>query len=137
MSRPLSKQDYQALAAFRYTLRRFLRFSEDAARAAGLTARQHQALLAIQGFPGRERVTVGELAEHLQIHHHSAVGLVNRLSARGLVARRADSPDRRQVYVRLTPRGRRLLERLTTAHREELRHLAPELRTLLDGIGAR
>ncbi|MEO6753630.1 MAG: helix-turn-helix domain-containing protein, partial [Chthoniobacteraceae bacterium] len=77
----LSKSQYEVLAAFRFALRRFLRFSEDAATAAGITPQQHQALLAIKGFPARDRVTVGELAERLQIRHHSAVGLIDRLVA--------------------------------------------------------
>src|SRR5262245_53741046 len=83
----LTKTEYEVLAAFRYHLRQFLQFSEEAARSAGLTPRQHQALLAIKGFPERERVTIGELAEQLQIAHHSAVGLVDRLAAQHLIER--------------------------------------------------
>ncbi len=133
MSR-LRKRDYESLAAFRYALRRFVRFSEEAAEALGLTPQQHQALLAIKGFPERERVTVGELAERLQIRHHSAVGLVDRLAAQGLVVRSPDDADRRQVYVALTPRGHDVLERLAAAHRAELKRLAPELRQALDEL---
>lgn len=132
--RRLTKNEYESLSAFRYALRRFLRFSEEAAEAVGLTARQHQALLAIKGFPGRERVTNGELAERLQVKHHSVVGLVNRLEAQGLVAREQGDSDRREVYVVLTERGAELLERLTAAHQEELRHVAPQLSNALGGI---
>src|SRR5262245_16083828 len=85
--RKVSRVEYEALAALRFGLRQFLRFSEEAAHAAGITPQKHQALLAIKGFPGRSRVTVGELAERLQIRHHSAVGLVDRMEAEKLVAR--------------------------------------------------
>ncbi len=127
----ISKADYEALAAFRYALRQFLRFSEEAAEAVGLTPQQHQALLAIRGFPGREQVTIGELAERLQIRHHSAVGLVDRLVAQKLVARESADDDRRQVYVRLTPGGMSALEQLSAAHRAELRRIGPQLGQLL------
>ena len=127
----LSSADYQLLAQLRYLLRRFAAFSEAAARRAGLTAQQHQALLAIRGFPGRARVSVGELAERLQLRHHSAVGLIDRLAARGLLRRHYDRRDRRRVLVTLTPRGQARLARLSRAHREELARLAPLLRALL------
>ncbi len=130
----LNKQEYESLSAFRYALRRFLRFSEEAAEAVGLTPQQHQALLAIKGFPGRERVTNGELAERLQVRHHSVVGLVNRLEAQGLIVREQGESDRREFYITLTPRGAELLERLTAAHQEELRRIAPQLGAILDGI---
>src|SRR5512136_2034547 len=97
-----SKEDYETLAEFRYALRCFLHFSENAAETAGLTLQQHQALLFIIGFPGRERVTIGELAERLQVRHHSAVGLVDRLEEQGLVKRMPDETDRRQVLIGLT-----------------------------------
>lgn len=132
--RRLSKREYESLAAFRYALRRFQRFSEAAAEAVGLTSQQHQALLAIKGFPGRERVTNGELAERLQIRHHSVVGLVNRLEAQGLIVREQGESDRREFYITLTERGAELLERLTAVHQEELRHIAPQLGTILDGM---
>jgi DNA-binding MarR family transcriptional regulator len=108
----VTKQEYETLATFRYNLRHFLRFSESAAESAGLTSRQYQALLAIKGFPARDCVTVGELAQQLQIAHHSAVGLADRLALQKLVFREASTEDRRQVYVKLTARG------------EELRRLA-------------
>ena len=127
----LSKAEYELLATFRYALRQFLRFSEEAARAAGIEPQQHQALLAIKGFPERDQITISELADRLQIRHHSAVGLVDRLVAHELLAREPAVGDRRQVYVHLTERGEGLLEQLTTAHQQELRRLGPELRALL------
>src|SRR5512143_2309408 len=122
-----SKADYETLAAFRYALRQFLHFSEEAAEAVGLTPQQHQALLAIRGFPGRDQVTVGELAERLQIRHHSAVGLVDRLVTQKLVARAAAENDRRQVFVALTSRGLSTLEQLAAVHRAELRRIGPQI----------
>jgi DNA-binding MarR family transcriptional regulator len=130
----ISKAEYEMLAAFRHALRQFLRFSEEAAQGVGLTPRQHQALLSIKGFPQRERVTIGELAELLQVRHHSAVGLVNRLAAEGLVKREPDREDRRQVYVTLTRQGAAMLEQLTAVHREELRRIGPQLSRLLDRL---
>jgi DNA-binding MarR family transcriptional regulator len=130
-SKRLAKADYETLAQFRYLLRSFLSFSEEAAREAGLTAQQHQALLAIHGFPGRERVLVGELAQRLHSRHHSVVGLVDRLCAKALVRRRHDPLDRRRVLIELTPQGRSLLRRLSVTHRNELRRLAPLLIRLL------
>jgi DNA-binding MarR family transcriptional regulator len=132
--RPLKKKDYESLSAFRYALRRFLRFSEDAAENVGLTPHQHQALLAIKGFPGREYVTNGELAERLQIRHHSAVGLVNRLESQGLIRREQSGTDRREVFVTLTNRGTKLLEQLTAVHSAELRQIAPQLTSILEGL---
>lgn len=130
----MAKADYEALASLRYTLRQFLRFSEEAAAAQGLSAQQHQALLAIKGFPGREHVSVGELAERLQVRHHSAVELVDRLSSDNLVVRESADDDRRKVHVSLTTRGLRLLSRLSAAHRQELRRIGPSFRRLLDKI---
>lgn len=132
--RRLSKSEYESLSAFRYALRRFLKFSEGAADSVGLTPHQHQALLVIKGFPGRDYVTNGELAERLQIKHHSAVGLVNRLESQGLILRVQGERDKREVYVALTARGAELLERLTTAHREELRRIGPMLSALLESV---
>jgi DNA-binding MarR family transcriptional regulator len=128
---PLTKSEYELMAEFRYTLRRFLRFSEEGVKRAGLTPKQYQALLAIKGFPGRERVTVGEFAERLQIRHNSAVGLADRLAAQGLLAREQADGDRRQVMLALTARGSALLERLAAMHRAELRRLGPELSAVL------
>lgn len=122
-----SKSQYEQLAAFRYALRQFLHFSEEAAHNAGITPQQHQALLAIKGFPGRDSVTVGELAERLQLRHHSAVGLVDRLVADKWVARVPSARDRRQVFVQLTGRGEDILERLSSAHAKQLKRTGLEL----------
>jgi DNA-binding MarR family transcriptional regulator len=126
-NKSLSKSQYEMLAAFRYALRRFLHFSEAAAHAAGLTPQHHQALLAIKGFPRRDCVTVGELAERLQLRHHSAVGLIDRLVAERLVARATSAQDRRQVLVGLTRRGEQVLGQLSAAHHEQLKQMGPEL----------
>jgi DNA-binding MarR family transcriptional regulator len=133
--KPLAKSQYEALSAFRYALRTFLRFSEDAAAAAGVTPQQHQALLAVKGFPGRDHVSVRELADRLQIRHHSAVGLIDRLVAEKLVIRTPSPEDRRQVHIRLTPRGEKVLETLSAAHREQLRRIGPEISLLLQRLG--
>jgi DNA-binding MarR family transcriptional regulator len=136
MARKISKTEYQALAEFRYALRQFQRFGEEAALQVGLTPQQHGALLAIKGFPGRERISIGELAERLQIRHHSVVGLVDRLVAQSFVEREHDERDRRHVYVTLTEHGAELLERLATAHRGELRRIGPQLLTQLNELMA-
>jgi DNA-binding MarR family transcriptional regulator len=131
MKPKLSNNQYELLASFRYALRRFLHFSETAAHAAGITPQHHQALLAIKGFPGRESASVGELAERLQIRHHSAVGLVDRLVAEELVRRESSTGDHRQVMVRLTRRGESVLEKLSELHQTQLKTLGPELRRML------
>jgi len=127
---PVSKGQYERLAAFRYALRRFLHFSEQAARAAGVTPQQHQALLAIKGFPGRDQVTVGELAERLQLRHQSAVGLVDRLVSEQLAARAPSVQDRREVFVELTRHGEAVLARLSALHRRQLKQMGPEFSRL-------
>ena len=127
----LGKEDYELLARFRYTLRTFLGFSESAAHDHGVTPQQYQALLAIEGFPGRDWVSVGELAEQMRIAHHSAVGLLDRLE-RLKLARRSPSPeDGRRLRVSLTPKGRAILEKLYRAHRAELQVVGPRLMELL------
>lgn len=133
MARPrqLAKAQYETLAEFRYALRQFIHFSEGAAQAAGITAQHHQALLAIKGFPGRDRVTVGELAERLQLRHHSTVGLVDRLVAEKLVSRAPSTDDRRQVFIQLTSRGENVLAKLSSAHSQQLRRMEPGLSRLL------
>jgi len=131
----LSKQQYEMLASFRFALRQFLRFSEEAAVSAGCMPQQYQALLAIKGFPGREHVTVRELAERLHIKHHSAVGLIDRLVAEKFVTRGSSAEDGRQVHVRVTARGERVLEKLASAHREQLRRIGPEISQLLQRLG--
>lgn len=130
-SRP-DQRDYRTLAAFRHLLRRFLGFSEAAARDAGLTPQQHQALLAIKGFPGGNDVTIHDLAEQLCVRHHSAVELVDRLVAADLVVRRQDPADRRRVLLDLTSGADRCLAELSTAHLEELRRLGPTLVAILN-----
>jgi len=130
----LSKAEYETLAAFRYALRRFLRFSEIEVDSVGLTPQQYLGLLAIKGFPGRDVVAIGELAERLQIRHHSTVGLVDRLASQGLVAREQASGDKRQVLLSLTPRGAEVLEKLAVMHREELRRIGPELNEVLERL---
>jgi DNA-binding MarR family transcriptional regulator len=130
-SRRLDKSQFETLAAFRYALRRFIHFSDEAAGSAGVTPQQYQALLAIKGFPRRDHVTVGELAERLQLRHHSAVGLVDRLAAEELVARAAAAEDRRRVLVQLTARGEKILRQLAAVHHEQLGRIGPEISQLL------
>jgi DNA-binding MarR family transcriptional regulator len=130
----ITKNHYELLAALRHSLLRFQRFSRDAAHAADLTPQQHQALLAIKGFPGRDFVSIGELAESLQLRHHSAVGLVDRLVQRQLVTRTHSEADRRRAEVRLSPRGEAWIESLSAAHLRELRQLGPGIRRLLESI---
>ncbi|HLW02914.1 MAG TPA: MarR family winged helix-turn-helix transcriptional regulator [Ktedonobacterales bacterium] len=127
----MTKTEYEALAAFRYALRRFLRFSEQTAREAGITPQQHQVLLAIKGFPGRESATISELAERLQMRQHSMVGLIDRIEAQGLVRREPGTADRRQVYVALTPAGETLLHKLALTNRKELRGMREALQPVL------
>lgn len=134
MVRPISKKEYEMLATFRYALRQFLRFSETAARQAGITPQQHQAILAIAGSPDQDQITVSELAERLQIRHHSAVGLVDRLAAQDLVTRVPGEADKREVYISLTPQGKDILAQLSAAHRQELRHIGPQLHLLLEQL---
>ncbi|MBP6506771.1 MAG: MarR family transcriptional regulator [Opitutaceae bacterium] len=134
-SHPLPTQShYELLAALRHALSRFLHFSQAEARAAGLTPRQHQALLALKGFPDRTAASVGELAARLHLRHHSAVGLVDRLVHRQLVRRVPSRQDRRRVDLRLTARGEALIRRLSATHLRELRQLGPELHRLLGSI---
>ena len=136
----LTDAEYGALARFRYHLRRFLHFSEQAARAAGLEPHQHQVLLALKGLGQAGGATVGPLADWLQVRHHSAVELVDRTARRGLVERVPDPADRRRVLVRLTPAGEGVLHRLSVEHQAELRTAAPallaSLSLLLDGDGS-
>jgi len=120
---PLSKADFEALSEFRHQLRRFLRFSEDAAQAEGLTPQQYQLLLHLKGYPGREQATIGELAARLQTQQHGVVALVTRCEALGLVKRKTSEADRRQVEVHLEEAGETLLARLAAMHRAELKSL--------------
>ena len=123
----VSPQDYRALAEVRYVIRRFLSFSAEAARSAGIEPQQHQLLLVIKGLPPELVPTVGVVAERLQLHHNSAVELVQRAEEQGMVTRRAGKTDRRQVLLRVTALGERVLRRLSVMHREELRSAAPVL----------
>jgi len=131
----LAAHDYEILAEFRYLLRRFAAFSEQAAHTAGLAPRQHQALLAIKGYPGGGEVTIKDLAMRLGIRHHSTVGLVDRLVSRGYLVRRADPRDRRRTFLSLTAAGEQALAGLAAAHRRELRRVAPLLKSLLGQLG--
>ena len=127
----LHGNDYQALAEFRYQIRRFLHFSEEAARRAGLEPRHHQLMLAVKAAGEEGGPRIGYLAERLQIRHHSTVELADRLAKKGLIRRSRGEGDRREVHVTLTPRGERVLEALTMHTSAELRSAAPALaRTL-------
>jgi DNA-binding MarR family transcriptional regulator len=120
---PLNKADFEALARFRFGIRRYLRFSEETVRGHGVTPQHYQLMLALKGFPGREWATVVELAERLQLRHHSVVELVNRAQNSGLVGRARDPDDGRAVRVALTQEGEELLGRLSALHRDELRRM--------------
>lgn len=124
---------YRSLSEFRHQVRCFLRFSEDAARAHGIEPQQHQLLLAIKGLPKGKAPTIGELAERLQIRHHSTVDLINRLVKAGKIVREAGTEDRREVLVRLTPEGKRILRDLSVEHQAELTKIGPKL---LRALGA-
>jgi DNA-binding MarR family transcriptional regulator len=131
----IGKRQYEALANFRYQLRRYLRHSEEMTRRHGITPLQYQLLLHVKGFPGREHASVTELAERLQAKHHGVVALVTRSEAAGLVERRASNEDRRLVHVYLTTRGEQKLARLADLHRRELLQLqgsflVPDAQTL-------
>src|ERR1700755_667842 len=122
--RTLATADFEQLSEFRYQMRRFERFSEQAAQGEGITPLQYLLLLHIKGFPGRETATVGELAERLQAQHHGVVALVSRCESAGLVTRSQGIEDRRQVIVGLTPHGEQCLRRLAALHRTELLSLS-------------
>jgi DNA-binding MarR family transcriptional regulator len=132
----LSDAEYQRLLEFRDGLRRFLHWSETQATSTGLTPAQHQLLLAIRGHSGPQDPTIGDIAAHLQLRHHSAVGLVDRAEDAGLVQRSSDPDDQRVVRLTLTPLGRRRLERLSALHLEELRRLSPKLRPVWADLDA-
>ena len=121
----MSMTDYRALAELRYQIRRFLRFSEQAAREVGLVPQQHQLLLALKGLPAGRKATISELAERLQIQHHSTVELIDRLVERGLIKRLRDEADQRRVIIHLTPQGEQILRRLSLLHRHELQLAGP------------
>jgi DNA-binding MarR family transcriptional regulator len=128
----LPKTSYEALADFRYAIRQFLAFSEEAAGAAGLTPQQHQVLLAIKGSRAGDALGIQELASRLLLRHHSVVEQVDRLEARALVRRVPDPSDGRRVKVQLTPKAERLLQTLSIAHLDELRSIKPAFQTLIE-----
>ena len=128
---PLSRSEYEMLAAFRYRLRQFHSFSEKAAEGLGLTQQQYQALLAVRAHPGPGLLTISELAAQLLIKHHSAVGMVNRLAEQGMVKREPSEEDGRKVGIRLTPTGQRVFDKLATVHRAELARIGPDLARLM------
>lgn len=130
----VSLSDTRALAAFRYELRCFLAFSEQAAREAGIEPQQHQLLLAIGGLPAKQRPNIRTLARRLCVQHHTAVALVNKLAHRGLVQRERSSEDRREVLVRLTPAGADLLQQLSRLHRWHLQSVGQEMLAALGAI---
>ena len=133
----ITLSQYQSLAEFRYQLRRFLHFSEQAARSVGLEPQQHQLLLTLKGLPQGRTATVSDLAERLQIQHHSTVELINRMVERNLLERSRDESDQRKVIIHLTPYGEEILRKLALLHRTELRSTGPELvralQALMDG----
>jgi DNA-binding MarR family transcriptional regulator len=127
MEKSLTVADYASLAELRYQIRRFLHFSEQASREAGLEPHQHQLMLALKGLPTTVRPRIGELAERLQIRHHSTVELANRLSASGYVRRHRGGEDGREVLLSLTGKGEKVLRELSLHHRAELRMHGPAL----------
>jgi DNA-binding MarR family transcriptional regulator len=139
----LATRDYAQLAAFRHTLRKFMRFSEMAAARAGLTTQHYQAMLVVRGCPEDLRITINDLAQQLLIKHNSAVELVDRLAEEDLVLREASPVDRRKVQLRLTGRGRQVLAKLAAMHRRELQRIGPVLKRFfaemsrLEGNGGR
>jgi DNA-binding MarR family transcriptional regulator len=134
MNKTLTLHDYQSLSSLRYQIRRFLRFSEQVARSRGLEPRQYQLMLAIKGISGSERPNIGALAEQMQIQHHSAVELVNRLARGGFVKRERSSDDRREVLLELTSKGEKTLRELALHHRTELRTVGPALLSALKSV---
>jgi DNA-binding MarR family transcriptional regulator len=131
--------DFKAMAELRYQIRRFLRFSETAARAAGVEPQQHQLLLAVRGLPDGLKPTIGALAERMQLQHHSTVELIDRLVDRGFLSRLRATDDRRQVFVKLTHDGEKVLNKLSLYHLQELQSTGPKfvkiLQTLIDSVG--
>jgi len=126
--------DFKAMAELRYQIRRFLRFSENAARQAGIEPQQHQLLLAVRGLPENLKPTIGVLAERMQLQHHSTVELVDRLAERGFLARLRATDDRRQVLVKLTHAGEKFLEGLSLHHWQELQSVGPKFVQVLQSL---
>ena len=130
----ITLSQYQSLAEFRYQLRRFLHFSEQAARSVGLEPQQHQLLLTLKGLPQGRSATVSEVAERLQIQHHSTVELIDRMVDKNLLERSRDENDQRKVIIHLTPYGEEVLRKLSLLHRTELRSSGPELVRALNSV---
>ena len=130
----MSSVEFRALAEFRYLIRRFLNGSEQAARAAGLEPQQYLFLLALRGLPEGREATIRELAERMQLRHHTAVEMVNRLERQQLLRRERSSSDRRQVILHLTPRAEKILSRLARQRMAELRTAAPALVSALKAV---
>lgn len=130
----LGTVDYARLASFRYALRDFMRFSEEAAAKEGLTSQHYQAMLILRGWPDGQPASINDLAQQLLIKHNSAVGLVDRLANERLVAREVSREDRRKVELRLSSRGRRVLAKLAAIHRDELRRIGPLMTRFLSEL---
>jgi DNA-binding MarR family transcriptional regulator len=126
--------NYKAMAELRYQIRRFLRFSENAARQAGIEPQQHQLLLAVRGLPDSVKPTIGALAERMQLQHHSTVELIDRLVERGLLIRLRSTDDRRQVLIKLTHDGEELLKKLSLHHLQELQSAGPTFVKVLQSL---
>ncbi|HME88473.1 MAG TPA: MarR family transcriptional regulator [Chthoniobacterales bacterium] len=127
--------DYDALANFRYLLRKFLRFSKDFLKAtSGLNPEQYEALLAIKTFASIGGLTISQLSERLQVKHHSAVNTVDRLAERKLIIRETGDTDRRRRHIQLTPKGEKLIDELAAAHQKEIRIRSPEIIRALERL---
>src|SRR5512132_2332861 len=126
--------NYKAMAEFRYQIRRFLRFSENAARQAGIEPQQHQLLLAVRGLPDALKPTIGVLAERMQLQHHSTVELIDRLVERNFLFRLRSTDDKRQVLVKLTRDGEEFLKRLSLHHLQELQSAGPTFLKVLQSL---
>ena len=134
MPKSPTQPDFKAMAELRYQIRRFLRFSENAARQAGIEPQQHQLLLAVRGLPDELRPTIGVLAERMQLQHHSTVELIDRLVERGFLFRLRSTDDKRQVLVKLTHDGEEFLKRLSLHHLQELQSAGPAFVKILQSL---
>lgn len=134
MAKKINSSDFKAMAELRYQIRRYLRFSENAARQAGIEPQQHQLLLAIRGLPDNLKPTIGVLAERMQLQHHSTVELIDRLVDRNLLCRLRATDDRRQVLVKLTRDGEQFLKTLSLYHLQELQSAGPKFVKILQDL---
>jgi DNA-binding MarR family transcriptional regulator len=132
----LNSPDFETLASFRYHVRRFLRFSKDLLISEDLTPDQYQALLAIRASTSRGSLSIRDLAEQLQVRHHSTVGIVDQLVLRAAIVREVAPDDRRKILLTLTPKGEELIQRLAPPHHKELSRLSPEIIETLQRISA-